>query len=157
MSVRVETITCFEAGTGGLSLDDNGNLYSGDFGAILGDNDTMGRRVLRITSDGRVSQFASGFHGASGNRFGPDGALYQSNIRGNRISRIDSEGQVEDFATEGLAGPVGLAFDLTPRTSCTWSISTMATCSGLIRRVRLPAWPRFREETTVIWLSMTAA
>ena len=35
MSVRVETVASFQAGTGGLSWDDDENLYSGDFGAIL--------------------------------------------------------------------------------------------------------------------------
>jgi sugar lactone lactonase YvrE len=119
VSVRVETLTQFDAGTGGLSLDEHGNLYSGDFGAILGDQATMGRFVYRITPDGEVSRFASGFEGASGNRFGPDAALYQSNIRGNRISRIDSNtvARVENGVARTLAAdsrfkcPNGLSFD----------------------------------------------
>lgn len=110
--VAVETVTTIDAGTGGLSVDEMGRIYSADFGAVLGDQDTMGRVIHRINpADGSSTVFASGLEGASGNRFGPDGCLYQSNIRGNRITAFDANGEPTTQFAELIAGPVGVAFD----------------------------------------------
>ncbi|NNE70501.1 MAG: tetratricopeptide repeat protein [Rhodothermales bacterium] len=83
---------------GGIAVDRVGNVYSADF------RDS----VWRIAADGRVSKFADGLYGASGNYFDSQGNLLQSNFFGNTISRIDRTGKVETWVEEGLNGPVGL-------------------------------------------------
>lgn len=104
----VETLAQIEGGTGGLSIDRQGNLYSADFGDSLG-GAGGGTRVFRISPDGETEVFAEGLAGASGNEFGGDGSLYQSNIRAGKVSRISPDGRVADFATENLVNPVGVA------------------------------------------------
>jgi sugar lactone lactonase YvrE len=88
-------------GVGGIAIDATGNIYSADF------MDT----IWRIKPDGRVSKFATGFYGPSGNAFDAKGFLFQSNFYGNYISRIDRNGDHEVWVDEGLTGPVGVVVD----------------------------------------------
>jgi len=107
-TVIVETFTEeIDGGAGGLDVDAQGNVYCADFGALLGGS--PGTRVYKIDPSGEVSVFADGLRGASGNAFGLDGELYQSNIAGNFISRIDAQGKATKFLAENLASPVGIA------------------------------------------------
>jgi sugar lactone lactonase YvrE len=103
-----------EAGSGGLEVDPDGNVYTADFGATLSSG-PPGTRVWRVTTEGEVSVFAEGLLGASGNALGADGWFYQSNIAGNTISRISPDGVVEPFVTGGVSNPVGLVFDADDR------------------------------------------
>lgn len=86
---------------GGIAVDKLNNIYSADF------MDT----VWRITPDGRVSKFATGLYGPSGNTIDDKGYLYQSNFHGDNISRIDRNGDHEVWVDEGLSGPVGVVVD----------------------------------------------
>ena len=104
----VETLAQIEGGSGGLSIDRQGDLYSAEFGDSLGGSGG-GTRVFKITPDGEAEIFAEGLAGASGNEFGEDGFLYQSNIRAGKVSRISPDGVVTDFATKNLVNPVGVA------------------------------------------------
>ncbi len=88
-------------GVGGLSIDLMSNIYSADF---------MGT-VWRIKPDGRVSKFATGFYGASGNTFDSRGNLYQASFNGNYVSKVDRNGGHEIWVDEGLSGPVGMVFN----------------------------------------------
>ncbi|MDH3733126.1 MAG: hypothetical protein OEU54_06305 [Gemmatimonadota bacterium] len=99
-----------EAGSGGLEVDADGNVYTADFGATLSSG-PPGTRIWMSTPDGEVSVFAEGFMGASGNTIGPDGWFYQSDIAGNTISRVSPDGTVEKFVTSGVRNPVGIVFD----------------------------------------------
>jgi len=83
---------------GGIAVDRLGNVYSADF------KDT----VWRITPDGRVTRFAEGLYGASGNFIDSRGRLLQSSFYGNTVSRIDRTGRAEILADQGLTGPVGV-------------------------------------------------
>lgn len=105
---NVVTLAQIEGGSGGLSIGPQGNLYSAEFGDFLGGG-SGGTRVFRITPEGETEVFAEGLRGASGNEFGKDGALYQSNIRAGKVSRISPDGTVADFAVENLVNPVGIA------------------------------------------------
>lgn len=88
-------------GVGGVAADAAGNVYVADFG----DN------VWKVKADGRISLFATGFYGSSGNTVGPTGHLYQSSFYGNYVSKVDREGNKEVYASEGFSGPVGVALD----------------------------------------------
>ena len=97
---RVVTLAdTLAGGVGGVAVDRMGNIYSADFG----------ENVWRITSDGRISKYATGFYGASGNAINSKGILYQSSFFGNYISRVDRTGAHEVWVDEGLNGPVGVA------------------------------------------------
>ncbi len=107
----VETIAEIPGGSGGLVVDAEGTIYSADFGALLGDQATAGKRIYRITPDGTTSVFAEGFYGATGLAIDSQGNFYQANIRGNVINKITPDGKVSVYAAEGLEGPVGIVFD----------------------------------------------
>jgi len=103
----VETVTGpIDAGTGGLEVDPDGNIYMSDFGALLTGAD--GTRIFRVTPAGSVSVFASGFVGATGSTFDADGNFLQANIGGNVISRIHPDGAIDTLSSEGLVNPVGI-------------------------------------------------
>lgn len=111
----VETVATYEGGTGGISIDAEGNVYSSEFGNWLGQapagERVGGTRVFRITPEGEVSVFAEGFAGASGSAIDANGEFYQSNIGGNYISRVDQSGKLHRFASEGIRNPVGIEVD----------------------------------------------
>lgn len=98
------------AGTGGMDVDVDGNIYMANFGTALGSNGTPGSNVYLVTTDGQFSVFAAGLNGASGNDFDNEGNLYQSNIAGGTVSKISPDGTVATFAS-GFSAPVGIAFD----------------------------------------------
>ncbi len=99
-----------DAGSGGLEVDGEGNIYTADFGATLS-RGPAGTRIWRVTPGGAVSVFAEGLVGASGNTIGPDGWFYQSNVAGGSVSRVAPDGTVERYAASGGRSPVGLVFD----------------------------------------------
>ena len=99
-------------GSGGLSLDPDGNLYIGDFGDFLsaGDNDGLPNNVLKLDTDLNLSVYSPGFVGASGNAFNADGILFQSDVGNSTIYKIING--VRTFVTStGISAPIGLAFD----------------------------------------------
>lgn len=108
---RVSTLAEIPGGTGGLVVDEQGFIYSAEFGDLLGDAKTAGKRLFRISPDGEATVFAKGFQGASGVALGADGHLYQSNIRGGFVSRVAPDGTVTTFVKEGLRAPVGVVVD----------------------------------------------
>ena len=107
----VDTLAEVDIGSGGIEVDDDGNVYSSDFGAILGDPSTAGTRVIKIAPSGSSSTFAEGFEGASGNAIDSKGNFYQSNIRGSYITRITPDGKQSKLTSEGIQSPVGIAVD----------------------------------------------
>ncbi|MCE7996150.1 MAG: hypothetical protein HEP71_29490 [Roseivirga sp.] len=104
----LETVVELPIGTGGVVVDSEGNVYCADFGRSL--SGPPGNTLYKITPQGQVSVFATGFVGASGNTIGADGNIYQSNIQGGSVSKVTPEGQVSTYAS-GMNGPVGVIFD----------------------------------------------
>jgi len=100
----VETLTDPFSAAGGVNVDKDGIVYVADFGDFL--NSGTGTNVYKVFNDGTVELFATGLVGASGNDFGPDGFLYQSNIGASRISKIATDGTVTTLAN-GVTAPVG--------------------------------------------------
>ena len=99
--------TVSEAGAGGLTIDQNGILYSGDFGPQGGG----GTNIHKIDTGRSVSLFATGFSTCTGNTVDLNGIVYQSSFHGHVVQRVSSSGLVEDFITEGLMNPTALVFD----------------------------------------------
>ena len=95
-----------EAGSEGMEVDKEGNIYMSNFGMLL--NQAGGAEIFKMTPSGELSVFATGINGASGSDIGPDGLFYQSNLSGRKISVVQKDGTVGDFATEGFFSPVGL-------------------------------------------------
>ena len=107
---QVTTITGEISGSGGLSLDSLGNLYISDFGDFLSITDGHLNNVYKMTPDGNVTVYATGFGSASGSAFNSQGILYQADIANSEISKIEN-GVVTLFANTNLVGPVGIVFD----------------------------------------------
>ncbi len=100
-----------DVGTGGVSVDKNGDIYVADFGMLLSDKTTVDRKIYKVSTDGNAVVFAKGFKGASGNAFDSKGNLFQSNIRGHCIHKIAPDGSAVEFVTQGLTSPVGITID----------------------------------------------
>jgi len=103
---EVSTLVSSINASGGVTMGPDGNIYVADFGERL--NNADGTTVYRVTPQGVVSVFATGFLGASGNDFDSDGNLIQANVSAGRIDRVTPAGVRTTIAT-GLNGPVGVA------------------------------------------------
>ena len=85
-----------------LAFDRSGNLFAADY---------WGHTISKITPDGTVSTFASGFSGRlDGLAFDAVGNLYVVNLDGYVIEKITPGGSISTFAT-GEVWPGDLAFD----------------------------------------------
>lgn len=110
--ILVTTITPEFNGSGGISLDSEGNLFIADFGDFLGmaDTDSIPNNIVRLDTDLNLSVFATDFIGASGNDFDSEDTLFQSDIRASAIYKIVDG--VRTFVTStGIVAPVGIVFD----------------------------------------------
>ena len=105
--IRVGTLAEVPSATGGVEVDAEGNVYMGDMGPAP---DRTGTTVYKITPQGEVSTFATGFLGASGNAFDSKGNFFQSNLRRHSVSKVSPSGEVSTFV-EGVIAPVGIAID----------------------------------------------
>lgn len=111
-NLQVETLVDLNA-SGGVTFGPDGNIYVSDFGASFGvaGSNTKVYKVEYGTWD--VSQFATGFSGASGSRFDSQGNFYQSNPSGGRVSKVTPDGTVDlNWATTGFISPIGITNDV---------------------------------------------
>lgn len=104
-AVTVATITDTIRASGDVSVGPDGAVYAADFGRAL--NVAGGTEVHRVAPTGEVSSFATGFGGASGNDYGADGFLYQSDVGRGEAWRLAADGTRELLAN-GLSSPVGV-------------------------------------------------
>lgn len=105
----VSTLVPSVAASGGVSLGPDGNIYVANFGDFL--SNPNGNTVFRVTPQGDVSVFATGFAGASGNAWNSQDVMFQANIGGNRIDQVTLDGVRSTFVTSGIVNPVGVAID----------------------------------------------
>ena len=110
-SIAQTVITLTEpfSASGGLSVDRSGVVYVANYGDSLKRGD--GANIFKVDFNGKVTVFASGLVGASGNEFDSKGNLYQSNITGNKISKITPDGTVSLFTAAIIKNPVGVTVD----------------------------------------------
>jgi sugar lactone lactonase YvrE len=108
-AVSVTTLAQGFNGSGDVAVTADGNIFVGNFGDLL--SNSNGTQVIKVTPDGQVSTFATGFQGASGNSIGPDGNLYQSSLSAGAVMRVDSQGAVTTFASGFSGGVIGNNFD----------------------------------------------
>jgi sugar lactone lactonase YvrE len=88
--------------SGGLALDNSGNLYV----------DTVAGEVWRIDSGGHGSFFGTGLNQPRGMACDRNGLLYVANSADNTIVRYDTSGQRSVFGSVSvLHTPASLAFD----------------------------------------------
>ncbi len=107
--ITVTTITNQIPASGGVNLDNAGNLYIANFGDGL--QNSNGTQIWRLDPNGNLDIFATGFTGASGNDFDSQGNLFQSNIGNGTVSMVTPDGTVSLFATTGISCPVGINVD----------------------------------------------
>lgn len=101
------------AGTGGLTVHPNGDIYVSDFGPVLSgiQNLTPKNRVFRISPEGEVTVVAQCFEGASGSKFDDQGNFYQSNVRAGYVTKITPDGVIDTVFADGMRSPVGISTD----------------------------------------------
>ncbi len=87
----------FGPGCGGLSIDNEGNIYMGNFG-ISPINALAGETIIKIDANGKESVFAEGVLFPGGNAFDSQGNLYQSNHYNGIVSKVSIHGSVSEFA-----------------------------------------------------------
>lgn len=109
-NAEVSTLAEVSAATGGISVDQNGNIYVADIGAPP---NRRGNTIYRVTPEGAVSVFAqdASMTRADGNAFDSKGNLYQASLLNNQIVKITPAGEVSVFLDQGLTVPTGLVFD----------------------------------------------
>lgn len=100
-----EVSTLVSGGSGmedGLVLDKAGNIYVSQYD---------GTSVRKVTPDGQVSVYASGFNAPNGLAMDDAGNLYVTNAQGGRVSKVLPDGTVIQRFIDGLNNPVGLALN----------------------------------------------
>lgn len=83
----------------GVAVGPNGDIYVSNLASIS-----------RVTPEGEVSVFATGFASTNGSRFDSKGNLFVAEYAGNAVRKISPEGVVTTFAS-GLNGPGGVWLD----------------------------------------------
>jgi len=108
-NAEVRTLAEVPAATGGLSVDQSGNIYVADIGPAP---NRRGMTIYKVTPNGDVSVFAENGNllRPDGNAFDSKGNLYQASLLLNHIAKITPDGEVSIFV-EGLRVPTGLVFD----------------------------------------------
>lgn len=110
-TLQVETLLDLNA-SGGVTFGPDGNIYISDFGPSLGAASSNTKVYQMEYGTWEVSEFATGFSGASGARFDNAGNFYQSNPSGARVSKRLPDGSVAyNWVSSGLNVPIGITND----------------------------------------------
>ena len=133
---RVSTIVPTIEGSGDISIGADGHVYLADFGESL--PRAGGQYIYRIAPDGSSIDSVNGeFGGASGNEFGSDGHLYQSDVARGEAWRVHMDGSRTRLA-DNLSAPVGITHGpagTTYVTECTANAITRIGPNGTTVRI----------------------
>jgi sugar lactone lactonase YvrE len=83
----------------GMAVASNGDVYVSN-----------GASISRVTPEGEVSVFATGFASTNGSHFDSKGNLFVADYQGNAVRKVTPDGVVTTFAS-GLDGPGGVWVD----------------------------------------------
>lgn len=83
----------------GVAVAANGDIY------VSG-----GNKIVRVTPEGAVSDFATGFVSANGSQFDSHGNLFVADYDGSAVRKITPDGVMSTFAS-GLNGPASIWVD----------------------------------------------
>lgn len=102
------------AGTGGVTIGPDSNIYVSDFGPVLGGLRGLKplNKVFKISPSGDVEIFVEGIYGASGSKFDEQGNFYQSNVRKGVVTKVSTNGSIDSVFIEGMTSPVGVSLDV---------------------------------------------
>lgn len=132
----VSTIVPMIEGSGDISVGVDGRVYLADFGGSL--QGAGGRYIYRIAPDGGSIDTLNGeFGGASGNEFGSDGLLYQSDVARGEAWRVQMDG-ARTLLASNLSAPVGITHGpagTTHVTECTANAITRIDPNGTTARI----------------------
>ncbi|MEN0045597.1 MAG: hypothetical protein AAF806_00925 [Bacteroidota bacterium] len=95
----------FEAGSGSLSIDQEGNLYMADFNVVyrVGSPPIQTEfPIHKIAKNKTVSKFSGPYRMLSGNVFDAQDNLYQSELYGNQIIKTDLNGTASIVPVENM-------------------------------------------------------
>ena len=98
---EVSTLVSNITASGGVSVGPDGNIYVSDFGDLLVSG--VGTTVYKVTPEGNVSVFATGFAGASGSDFDANGNLIQANIGASRLDSVSPDGVRTTITNTGVS------------------------------------------------------
>ncbi|NNF36764.1 MAG: hypothetical protein HKN68_21865 [Saprospiraceae bacterium] len=101
------------AGTGGVTVGNDGTIYVSDFGPWLSglNNLNPGNRVYKVSPEGKVQEWVRGIFGASGSKIDDEGNFYQSNVQRGWVSKISPQGILDTTFITGMTSPVGIQID----------------------------------------------
>jgi sugar lactone lactonase YvrE len=99
-SLQAQQVTTIASQVG---IDDD--IIIAPDGSLIGSN-YEGTALRRLTLDGEVSVFASGFSAPNGLAYDSEGTLYMADNTGNAIYKITEEGHSETFVS--IVSPSGL-------------------------------------------------
>lgn len=111
-----EVITLVEhiyAGTGGVTVGNDGTIYVSDFGPWLSGLNNLNprNRIYKVSPEGKVQEWVRGIYGASGSKIDSEGNFYQSNVQRGYVSKISPQGKLDTTFITGLTSPVGIQMD----------------------------------------------
>jgi hypothetical protein len=104
----------FDGGAGSLSIDENGNIFMGDYNihSHLSDNTDKKFPIYKIEPNGKIVKFSRSYSLLGGNAFDNAQNFYQSTWYESRIIKIDPNGVVTDIRIEAPDfRPDGIYFD----------------------------------------------
>ncbi len=135
-NVVVSTIVSGIDASGDASIGPDGMVYLADFGATL--EQAGGHDIYRIAPDGQgVDTVSRDFGGASGNEFGREGRLYQSDVARGEAWLVAMDGR-RTLLARGLESPVGITQATDGRlyvAECTANAVTRIDAGGATTRI----------------------
>lgn len=112
--LRVSTLVDgLEAASCCLELDQQGNLYHGDWGSQWNGNRSGDSKIHKISPDGYVTEWVHNNRkrNATGLAIDQKGNLFQVSSKSDRVFKFTPSGELEGNSNKNLNVPAGITFD----------------------------------------------